>query len=328
MDKTSRNHNGRELAYFRVSTLTIVVVFLLIAIGGIVRSSGAGMGCPDWPKCFDQWVPPTSESELPTNYQQIYHDRGYADTTFNAVKTWTEYLNRLFGVLTGGFIILHLIFAVRAYRTSNRLVVRLAIASLVLVLVQGGVGAFVVMTNLHQGIITLHLVLALAIAALLLAARIYSRPYTVQASIAQLKLARKLVLLVGVVLLWQMILGTQVREEVDAVSRQLEGQSKQMWLRALGAVFSLHKLFSVVTLASVVYLAYVLQQYFRGQKLQNYGIFALLLTGAQLMTGVLLNQFGLPAVPQALHLVFSSLSFGLLFWIWADLHRSLKVNRG
>lgn len=95
------NHHGRAQLFQKFSFATIVVVFLLIAIGGIVRSSGAGMGCPDWPKCFDQWVPPTDVTELPANYQQIYQDRGYADTTFNAVKTWTEYLNRLFGVLTG-----------------------------------------------------------------------------------------------------------------------------------------------------------------------------------------------------------------------------------
>ena len=59
------------------------------------------MGCPDWPTCFGQWVPPTSESDLPRNYQEIYADLGYAETRFNVVKTWTEYVNRLIGVGIG-----------------------------------------------------------------------------------------------------------------------------------------------------------------------------------------------------------------------------------
>ncbi len=321
MSGNTPNHHGREQLFQKISYATIVVVFLLIAIGGIVRSSGAGMGCPDWPKCFDQWVPPTNVAELPADYQQIYHNRGYADTSFNAVKTWTEYLNRLFGVLTGFFIILHLIAAYRAFRRTNPLIWKIALATLILVLIQGGVGAFVVMTNLHQGIITIHLVLALAIAALLLAARAYSQPQHLIAGKTVLRRFEWLVLAVSFLLMVQIVLGTQVREAIDAVSKAMPEAGKQAWLRALGSGFALHKVFSMVATAAVVYLTYRVNTVFANQKLNKYGIFALLLTGAQVFTGVALNQFALPAVPQALHIVFSSAAFGVLFWMWVELYR-------
>ncbi len=89
----------------RLGTLTIFAVYFVILVGGIVRASGSGMGCPDWPTCFGQWVPPTDESQLPANYHQIYAQRGYENTQFNPVKTWIEYTNRLVGV-TIGFLIL------------------------------------------------------------------------------------------------------------------------------------------------------------------------------------------------------------------------------
>ena len=86
---------------FRLSTIiSAVLTYLIIFIGGMVRVSGAGMGCPDWPKCFGRWIPPTSLSQIPD----------YIDPAkFNIVLAWIEYLNRLFGVLVGFSILITLI---------------------------------------------------------------------------------------------------------------------------------------------------------------------------------------------------------------------------
>jgi heme a synthase len=321
-EKVSHN-SGRERVYLLVSAITIAVVFLLILVGGVVRSSGAGMGCPDWPKCFDQWVPPTDVSQLPADYQQTYALRGYADTTFNAVKTWTEYLNRLLGVLTGLFIIASLITAWRAYAGRNKRVVWLSVAALVAVIVQGGVGAFVVITHLHQGIITIHLLIALLIVCLLIAARLYSKEVSFAESLPVLYKTRWQTVVVLVLLLVQVILGTQVRELLDAARDSIGGDDKREWLRGLGTIYSIHKSFWMVVTVGVVYLTYVLQRDFESKSLKNYGIFALLLTGMQVFTGVALNQFGLPAVPQALHIVFSSMAFAVLFALMLQLSRGL-----
>ena len=50
-------------------------MYLIFLAGSIVRMTGSGMGCPDWPKCFGYYIPPTSEEQI-TWKQNIHFEEG------------------------------------------------------------------------------------------------------------------------------------------------------------------------------------------------------------------------------------------------------------
>ena len=150
--------------YFRFSVLSIFVTYLLIFVGGLVRVSGAGMGCPDWPKCFGRWIPPTSLSQLPD----------YIDPEkFNLVLAWVEYTNRLFGALVGLVILVSCVYALIHFKGHNKVTNSISLP-LLLTMVEGWLGSKLVDTVLDPITITLHLLLALVIIGLIIYSSIQS----------------------------------------------------------------------------------------------------------------------------------------------------------
>ena len=133
--------------------IALVLVYLVIIAGALVRMTGSGMGCPDWPKCFGYYIPPTEEKELlytaskdykkgqvvikdqsllvakedfiatakfKSNQWEKYTKHDYA--IFNPFHTWVEYLNRLVGALAGLACLAALFFSFGYWNENKKLI--------------------------------------------------------------------------------------------------------------------------------------------------------------------------------------------------------------
>lgn len=309
-----------------IGTITIAAVYFLILVGAVVRASGAGMGCPDWPTCFGQWIPPTEEAQLPPNYHEIYADLGYADNDFNPVKTWTEYINRLTGV-TIGILIITTVWLTRPFLKQDPPVFYAALMALLLVIFQGWLGAVVVSSNLHPLMITSHMLLALGIVALL----IYAVARSQKAGFARLHLHAisskdtKLLTLILAMTLIQIILGAQVREAVDAIAKALAYSHRELWPSKLPWVFYLHRAFAFLTLcANLVVIWRFIRFLPQDHLLFKLNLILGLLVMLAVATGISMERLGIPPLIQPVHLLLANLIFGIQFLLLI----SLRYSRG
>ena len=323
MTNLSNLTNKRQQQFRRLALLTVIIIYLVILAGGIVRGTGSGMGCPDWPTCFGQWVPPTDVSQLPSNYQEIYGHRGYADTTFNVAKTWTEYVNRLLGVLTGIFIFLTFLASLRFLR-KDLTITLLSFISFLLVGFQGWLGAKVVSNLLAPWIVTLHMLVAILIVGLLL--YVTARSYSVMIAIQKLnnhRFINQVLVVSSIVLLTQILLGTQVREEVDYVAKRLGDAGRTNWVNFLGIKFLIHRSFSWVVVFTQLLWFWPLRKEQKTGPISRLGNWIIMLTVAQILTGIILAYLGMPAYAQPLHLTISVITLGIQFVLILLLNRKL-----
>lgn len=301
----------------RLALLTVVVVYILILIGGIVRSTGSGMGCPDWPKCFGRWVPPTEVSQLPPNYQEIYGAKLKGEIEFNATKTWIEYLNRLFGVFTG-LLIFGTLLASIPFLKKDRPIFYMSLAAFLLTGFQGWLGSKVVSAELSPFIVTLHMLLAIVIVFVLLyvMARSYSGHVDVEKVEKRRLVNRWLTWTISLSLL-QVVMGTQVREAMDEVITSLGNAQRDKWIDNLGTVFYIHRSFSIAIFLLHVGLIYLLIKNSQTKGLIYKLSLALLsIVFVEILTGVILAYLSVPPAAQPIHLTLAIVSVGVQFVVW------------
>lgn len=325
-------------------------MYLIFLAGSIVRMTGSGMGCPDWPKCFGYLIPPTSEDQITwkenTDFEEgmiiiknkelfvakqdlktgesfdsgnweAYKKHDYAK--FNKYHTWTEYINRLVSVVAG-FVFLFLIVGAYRFRKENKTIPILAFTAFFLMLFEAWLGKTVVDTNLTPEIITIHMVIGLIIIALLLKLQFIISPKN--ETFKYNAIFNKLLLVSVIFSLIQIAMGTQVRQFIDEQVKQFGFENKNYSLLNPSFKFYFHRSFTIAIVLVNFGLFYLNQIKDLGYKLVNWIVFLIFL---EALTGILMYYAEFPIGTQAIHLLSGAILFGLQFYLWLQ-SRKLKNN--
>lgn len=323
----------------RLAKIELILLFLVIIAGSVVRMTGSGMGCPDWPKCFGYLIPPTERSQLEwkpshnfekgqiiivdeslkvakndfttaqsfnESYWLPYSKHDYA--LFNAFHTWTEYINRLLGALSGLPMLILLVLSAVYVRKDWRYL-PLAIAGVFMLGFEAWLGKLVVDGNLIPGSITIHMMGAFVLVALILV----FQGLLIKDSLKPIIKTRKFSILLIIALVFtiiQTIIGTQVREQIDHLNHT--GLLRSDWVENLNWQFYVHRSFSLVILFLNLWLWWTNSTKKRGYREMNP---IMVIIGFEILLGVILNYLDVPRFAQPIHLLMGTLLFAFQFFV-------------
>lgn len=313
----------------RIALTAFVCLEAVIFFGAIVRATGSGLGCPDWPRCYGRLIPPTSADQIDFTqldlgkFQRKAAQIGEDPATitletlrqrFNAVETWIEFLNRTSSLPLSLSVAALLLVG---FKQSERPIKMASVLVFALLVAQIIVGALVVKNLLKPNNVTLHMALAmLMLCAIVFAAwRSADTPWSI---VLPPKTFVWVPLLLLVIVVVEGVLGSQVREMTDELARTHAGQPRIAWVQQLEQtnVYLIHRSASWLILGLGIFFVRNSRTSDRSAiKLQR-TILGLIV--GQMLLGVVLSQIGILAIAQILHIGLSSLLVsGLFLWLLA-----------
>ncbi len=323
----------------KLAISALISVLLLLFVGAIVRATGSGLGCPDWPTCWGKLVPPTRADQV--DFEKINLEkfrrkaerfgRDPAEVTreslraeFNPIHTWVEYINRLCAMPVG---ILSLALMIASFWRKKRsgIVCLMSVSAFALVLVNAELGRRVVLSGLKPGMITLHVGLAI----ILLCVLVYvswkgcADPARRVLEGRKGKVAWILGIVIFALTVAEGVLGAQVRELTDELAINAGSDERALWTRELekSGIYLIHRSFSWLIVIGAGALLILLRQSPSGiwwpDKMIGF------LVGSLLVMGVLLAHVGILPVVQVLHVGAAALLVSVLFfWVLATRFQS------
>ena len=264
--------------------LGIFFSFFQPTCGAFTRVTDSGDGCPDWPTCFGSWVPP-----------------------FNDINAVIEWSHRTSGTLFGLVAIMLLITSYILYKKFNP-TVKIYSVALVLIIIVGGIGGLVVLSDLNPAIRTVHLAGAQAVAALMVAAFVIETispqkkiPKNIKVMIYITAVLAISSLLSGAYAVWQG--AGAVCYKWPLCSEYIIPKYTNQWIHMT------HRVISLALLLSILRLSIILIRFGISSILGKIGI-------ALLISGILQTVIG-ASIPLSEFTVWSrSLHLGLATIVW------------
>jgi heme a synthase len=309
-----------------------LAVVLLIFVGATVRATGSGLGCPDWPLCYGQYIPPTHVDQIDFSRLNLEKFRQKAArlgrdpatitpesirAEFDPVATWIEYINRLTSLPVSLTVLALFIVSFREFRHRRARVFFAAFCAVALVGINAWLGARVVLSGLKPGTITLHMALAILLLCVLVYAgwRGCDRPWRLHFHGSPTKL-KWIALTLFVLIVIEGMLGSQVRELTDELAKLHAGERREQWVWELEQtwVYLFHRSFSWVILGLAFAFYFLARRQLTGRRWLEAFVLGLVL--AQMVLGLVLSHFGILRIAQILHIGLSSLLVsGLFLWL-------------
>ena len=316
----------------KLAVAALVSVLMLMFVGAIVRVTGSGMGCPDWPTCWGCLIPPTSVDQvdfdkLPIERFQKKAARMGRDPSsitaetlraeFNPRHVWTEFINRLFS-LPVGFFSLATFIAAFWQRAKRPLVFWMAFGSLVVVLVNAWMGARVVYSGLAPGVLTTHLALAMALTGMLAycAWRGTDEPWRVRMAAAPMAKLRLAVMILLVSIIVEGVLGSQIREMTDEMAKSHLDSPRSTWIGELEAswIYLFHRSFSWVVFGATIWAWKITTRHHaQGVGKVEWGVLSIV--AIQMLLGLVMAQVHIYSWVQVLHVGLAAVLLTLV-WLW------------
>jgi heme a synthase len=170
--------------YRKLVWVTLFLTFDLIMFGAFTRLTDSGLGCPDWPGCYGH-----------ANPLQAHADISAAETAMptgpvTVMKAWIEMIHRYLAMGIGVLIVALMVIAWRRWLQSGRKEIKFSplfpTLLFAFVCVQGVFGAWTVTMKLQPVIVTIHLLLGMALLALLtwFGARLSDHPAVPRSAVA------------------------------------------------------------------------------------------------------------------------------------------------
>jgi len=322
----------RMTLFQKLATGALVSVLVLMFVGAIVRVTGAGMGCPDWPTCWGCLIPPTKVEDVNFSKLPIEKFRKKAErmgrdpatiteaslrAEFNPRHVWTEFINRL-SSLPVGFFSLATFIAAFWQRERRPLVFWLAFSSLVVVLVNAWMGAKVVASGLNPVVITTHLALAMSLIGMLVYCiwRGGDSCWRIEMAPGPLKQLRLAVVLLLIVVIAEGILGSQVREITDELAKKNLNVPRENWIGKLeiDGYYLFHRSFSWAVLGVSVW-AWLLASRHRVGGPGRVEKIVLGIVLAQMVLGLVMSQVHIYSWVQVLHVGLAAILLTFV-WLW------------
>ncbi|MEP7040933.1 MAG: heme o synthase [Chloroflexota bacterium] len=287
--------------FAKLAVAAAVATYALIVVGGLVRATDSGLGCPDWPGCFGSWIPPLE------------------------LHAWIEHSHRLLAELAVGPLVAAVgLITIFSRRREDRMLLVAVIGAGVLVIIQAILGGQVVIQQLRAELVTAHLAMALTVLALtiLIADRATNGPLPDRVS----GLPSGLVIATGAAVFAQMLLGSWVAGTGSGLAfPDFPLMHGGLWPSTLASAELIqlgHRLLAVIVAVLVVWAAWRVRQSVVEAGTRRLAALAAVLVLVQVVLGAANVWSRLSALFVVPHLAVGAALWATLVLLYLALRRS------